>query len=390
MHVCIVHNEYGRVSGEEAVVQFVEQLLLSHGHRLSRLVRSSAEIPGMWLGEPRAFLSGIYNWSSRRAMRQLLARQRPDIVHVHNLYPLISPSVLDACRLAGVPVVMTVHNYRLTCPSGLHMVRGKVCEECLGGHEMRCVVNCCEGTVLKSLGYALRNLVARKAGLFLRNVTMYAVLTEFQRRRLIDAGYPAERIAVVPNAVASDGSEENGPLGSYVGFVGRVSPEKNIPALLYAAGKLPEIPFKIAGSLERMPWLRDAAPPNVEWLGHLDPAKLNEFYHQARCIVLPSACFEGFPSALAEAMLHGKPVICSRIGGLPEIVDEGVTGLLVEPGDSESLTAKIGFAWDHPELCVQWGGAGRVKSQREYTPNIYYERLMAVYAAAVRFGAGGV
>jgi glycosyltransferase involved in cell wall biosynthesis len=390
MHICIVHNEYGRFSGEEAVVEFIERLLLCHGHRLSLFVRSSAEIPRMRLGEPRAFFSGIYSWSSKRAMRQLLARQRPDIVHIHNLYPLISPSVLDACRRAGVPVVMTVHNYRLTCPNGLHMVRGKVCEECLGGHEMRCVVNRCEGTVLKSLGYALRNVVARKAALFRRNVTMYAVLTEFQRRRLIDAGYPGERIAVVPNAVAADGSEENSPLGSYVGFVGRVSPEKNIPALLRAAGRLPEIPFKIAGSLDRMPWLRDAAPANVEWLGHLDARELNEFYRQARCIVLPSTCFEGFPTVLVEAMLHGKPVICSRIGGLPEIVEENVTGLLVEPGDSESLRAKIGFAWEHPELCVQWGGAGRAKSQREYTPSSYYDRLMAVYAAAARFGAGGV
>lgn len=389
MHICVVHNEYGRFSGEEAVVEFMERLLLSHGHRLSLFVRSSAEIPRMWLGEPRAFFSGIYSWSSKRAMRELLARQRPDIVHVHNLYPLISPSVLDACRMAGVPVVMTVHNYRLTCPNGLHMVRGKVCEECLGGHEMRCVVNRCEGTVLKSLGYALRNVVARKAALFRRNVTMYAVLTEFQRRRLIDAGYPAERIAVVPNAVSPDGIEAIAPAGNYMGFVGRVSPEKNIPALLLAAGKLPHIPFKIAGSVDRMPWLRDGSPSNVEWLGHLDPANLNDFYRHARCILLPSTCFEGFPTVLVEAMLRGKPVICSRIGGLPEIVDDGVTGLLVEPGDSETLTAKIGYAWDHPELCHQWGAAGRAKSRREYTPQKYYDRLMAVFEQAIHFAVGG-
>jgi glycosyltransferase involved in cell wall biosynthesis len=389
MHVCMTHNAYGRFSGEEAVVRFIEQLLLAHGHRVTRFTRSSAEIPGMWLGEPRAFASGIYSWSSKRAMRRLLDRERPDVVHVHNLYPLISPSVLDACREAGVPVVMTVHNYRLTCPNGLHMVRGKVCEECLGGHEMRCVANRCEGTLLKSLGYALRNVVARKAGLFRRNVTMYAALTEFQRRRLIDAGYPAERIAVVPGAVASPGSEENAPLGQYVGFVGRVSPEKNIPALLFAAGKLPAIPFKIAGSVERMPWLRGEAPSNVEWLGHLDCGDLHEFYRQARCIVLPSTCFEGFPTVLAEAMLHGKPVICSRIGGLPEIVEDGVTGLLVEPGDAERLTEKIGFAWDHADRCIQWGGSGRAKAEREYSPSKYYQRLMTVYAAALRFGPGG-
>jgi glycosyltransferase involved in cell wall biosynthesis len=389
MRICIVHNQYGRFSGEEAVVQFVQHLLLDHGHEVSLLIRSSEEIPGMWLGKSRAFFSGIYNWSSKRSMRELLTRQRPDVVHVHNVYPLISPSVLDACHQAGVPVVMTVHNYRLTCPNGLHMVRGKVCEECLGGHEIRCVVNRCEGSFTKSMGYALRSYVARKAGLFLGNVTMYAVLTEFQRRRLIDAGYPAERIAVVPNAVSPDGIEAIAPAGNYMGFVGRVSPEKNIPALLLAAGKLPHIPFKIAGSVDRMPWLRDGSPSNVEWLGHLDPANLNDFYRHARCILLPSTCFEGFPTVLVEAMLRGKPVICSRIGGLPEIVDDGVTGLLVEPGDSETLTAKIGYAWDHPELCHQWGAAGRAKSRREYTPQKYYDRLMAVFEQAIHFAVGG-
>jgi glycosyltransferase involved in cell wall biosynthesis len=105
--------------------------------------------------------------------------------------------------------------------------------------------------------------------------------------------------------------------------------------------------------------------------------------------VLPSTCFEGFPTVLAEAMLHGKPVICSRIGGLPEIVEDGVTGLLVEPGDAERLTEKIGFAWDHADRCIQWGGSGRAKAEREYSPSKYYQRLMTVYAAALRFGPGG-
>jgi len=389
VRICLVHNQYGSFSGEEAVVEGLSGLLHAHGHEVYRFLRSSAEIPNMRLGKVRALLTGLHSPVSCRKMRQVLRERRPDVVHVHNVYPLISPSVLRICRRAGVAVVMTVHNYRLMCPNGLHLSRGEVCERCLGGREYWCVLRNCEGSLPKSLGYALRNWVARKRRMFLDNVTMYAALTEFQRQRLIAEGFPAERIAVIPNMVSATDGQVEPRLGDYVGYVGRISPEKGVAHLLSAARRLTDIAFKAAGSYDRMPHLPGDAPANFEFLGQLGAERLNGFYSQARMLVLPSTWFEGFPMTIAEAMVRGKPVVCSRIGGLQEIVDDGVTGLLFEPGNVEDLAEKIRYLWDRPDLCRKMGQAGREKVLREYLPEKYYERLMAVYEKALALGPGG-
>lgn len=365
------------------------RLLRERGHEVVEFVRSSAEIEHMRLGKARAFFSGVYSWLARRRMRNVLGETRPDIVHVHNVYPLISPSVLVECRRAGMPVVMTVHNYRLVCPNGLHLSRGEVCERCLGGREYWCVLRNCEGSLPKSIGYALRNWVARKRRAFLDNVTMYAALTEFQRQRLIAEGFPAERIAVIPNMAGGDGHAAGGAAGDYVAYAGRISPEKGVTHLLSAARRLSDIAFKAAGGYDRMPHLPGEAPANFEFLGHLGTERLNGFYSQARMLVLPSTWFEGFPMTIAEATVRGKPVVCSRIGGLPEIVDDGATGLLFEPGNAADLAEKIRYLWDRRDLCRRMGEAGREKALREYSPEKYYERLMAVYQRAIALGPGG-
>jgi glycosyltransferase involved in cell wall biosynthesis len=383
MKVLLIHNCYGRFSGEEAVVAAQEKLLTDNGHEVTSFERSSAEIPAMKLGKLRALSSGLHSSSSCKAVRAMLRRRRPDVVNVHNVYPLISPSVLKVCRDEGVPVVMTVHNYRLICPNGLFMTQDEICHRCAGGREYWCLLRNCEGSLAKSFGYALRNWVARKRRAFLDNVTMFMALTEFQRQQLISEGYPAERIAVVPNMTSIEKNSVDGELGEYVAFVGRVSPEKGIATLRQAAESLPDVPMRAAGSYEGNEHLADGGPASLEFLGQLEHNSLDPFYANSRIVVLPSVCYEGFPMILPEAMLHGKPVIASRIGGIPEIVDDGVTGLLFEPGNAEDLAEKIRYLWDRPELCRRMGQAGREKVLREYTPQRYYERLMAVYEKAI-------
>ena len=162
MNIVSVHNAYAKFSGEEAVVQNIRRLLEENGHKVFPFMRSSAEIPRMWLGNERAFFSGIYSWSSKNALRRCLEEFKPDIVHVQNVFPLISPSVLGECRRFGVPVVMTTHNFRLICPNGLFMTDGEVCEKCSGGREYWCVLRNCQRNLFKSFGYALRNYVSRK------------------------------------------------------------------------------------------------------------------------------------------------------------------------------------------------------------------------------------
>jgi glycosyltransferase involved in cell wall biosynthesis len=383
VHILLVHNAYGKVSGEEIVVESIRALLEENGHRVSTFFRGSDELEGKTLGQAKAFFTGIYNVTSKLEMRRRLREDRPDVVHVHNLFPLISPSVLGECRRAGVPVVMTVHNYRLVCPNGLHLLNGQVCEKCVGGREYQCALNRCEGGRLKSLGYAIRNTVARKFRMFRDNVTMYAALTDFQRRRLIVAGFPADRIVVIPNMVKDVPVAANdvGP-GDYVGYIGRISHEKGIPTLLAAAAALPHVKFRAAGETSRMPHFVAQAPSNFEFVGHLNPKQLFDFYRQSRMIVLTSTCFEGFPTVLVEAMLHGKPVVCSQIGGLPEIVDNGRTGLLFTPGNPGDLATKIETIWSAGELARQMGQSGHQKATEQYNKVQYYSKLMSTYASA--------
>ncbi len=389
MRPLLIHNAYGRFSGEEAVVQSVVALLRENGREVVEFSRSSEEIPGRRLGKLRALASGVHCGASCRAVRRMLRRHRPDVVNVHNVYPLISPSVLKVCRDEGVPVVMTVHNYRLICPNGLFMTRGEVCHRCAGGREYWCVLRNCLGSVAKSSGYALRNWAARKRRAFLDNVTMYMALTEFQRQQLISEGFPADRIAVVPNMTSAEAVPAGTELGEYVGFVGRISPEKGIGTLCEAARSMTDVPIHAAGGYEGNEGLLAAAPASVEFLGQLDRDRLESFYAGSRAVVLPSVCYEGFPNVVLEAGIRGKPVICSRIGGLPEIVEDGVTGLLFEPGNAEDLASKIRYLWERPALCRQMGQAGREKVLREYTPEKYYERFMSVCERAMSLGPGG-
>jgi glycosyltransferase involved in cell wall biosynthesis len=386
--ILVVHNAYRRFSGEEAAVETQMKVLGARGHRILSFPTNVTDLETGPLSKARAFFSGIYSLASKRMMQQLLREYSQDIVHIHNLFPWISPSILPECRRAGVPVVMTVHNYRLVCPNGLHMPKGRheVCEKCCGGREYWCVLRNCEQSYWKSLGYVARTYTARRFGFFRKNITVLVCLTQFQRQRLIAEGYPEDRLQVIPNTYGADVEiqKEQSTPGCFVAYVGRISPEKGIELLLSAAERLRAIPFHLAGNYDAMPDLVGNAPANVSFLGNLDRKHVADFYGRSRFVILCSTCFEGFPMTVVEAMAHGRPVIASRIGGIPEIVDDGVTGLLFTPGDVNELTEKVRYLWGRPDLCRQMGQAGREKALREYSPEKYYERLMAIYEEATR------
>ncbi len=367
------------------MVSQIERLLRDHGHDVFPYYRSTTELEGMRWGKARAFFSGVYSPASRRHMARLLRETRPDLVQVQNLYPLISPSVLLAARDLGIPVVMRCANYRLVCPNGLLLSAGQICERCRAGGEWWCILRNCEGSLPKSMGYALRSWAARKYRLFHDQVYAYICLTEFQKSRLMAHGFPGERLAVIPNMTTSIPPEPERP-GDFVGYAGRISPEKGIPTLLAAARRLPRIPFQGAGSMAPTSNFAAEAPPNLRFSGHLAEEALHRFYRDSRLLVMPTIWFETFGLVLIEAMAHAKPVIASRIAGIPEIVDEGVSGLLFEPGNAEDLAQKIQYLWERPGLCRRMGQAGREKVLREYSPQRYYTRLMAVYRQAMECG----
>ncbi len=386
----MVHNHYGAPSGEEIQFDHIVHLLECNGHEVRLFTRTSAAIPTMRLGKLRAFCSGIYSSDSRQAITHLIRDFRPDVILVKNLFPLISPAVLPICRRMGVPVVMLVANYRLMCPSGLHMSRGKPCDKCLGGREYNCVVSNCEGSVFKSAGYAMRSTVARVAGFYRKNVSAYVCASRFLRDRMIEAGYDRSKLHLIPNVVPEFAGDESDSTGDYVGYVGRISREKGVHVLLEAARRCPQIRFRLAGRIAPGFDLPNPLPPNVELAGFINGADLDAFYRDARFILSTSECYETFGMSVGEAMQRGKAVIVSRIGVFPEFVQENVTGLLFESGNAADLAEKVEWLWERPDKCTELGRAGRTWARREYSPQMYYSRLTNVCRAVIsRQTAGG-
>lgn len=380
MRTLIVHNAYGKYSGEEAVVDVVRHVLEGHGQEVAMFRRSSEELADSFLGKVRGFACGIYSPSGVRGLRDALKRESPNVVNVHNVYPLISPAALFECKKAGVPVVMTVHNYRLVCPTGLFMRGGAPCEVCLEkGNEWGCVKYNCEGSFGKSAGYALRNYVARCTEAFMECVDIFSCITDFQRTKLIEAGFPEKKLRVNPNFLdvrLKEHREFN--TGAYVAYCGRLSFEKGYDQLIAAARLLPDVQFKFAGAI------RDSANlpslPNVEYLGHISGDVFSQFIQDARAIVMPSRCYEGFPMAILEAAAQGKPCIGPDHGGFTEIIGKGSTaiGRLFRPGDVEDLANQVKHLWENPEECEALGRKAFSKLQTEYSSERFYERFMAI------------
>jgi len=385
MRILYVHNDYASTSGEEHAAESLVNLLRQHGHEVAWFRRSSAGLHRSPIRKAQALLAGIYNPYAARAIEAMLDEFRPDIVQVQNLYPLISTSIFQPIRQRRIPVVMRCPNYRIFCPNGRHLVNGRVCNKCAGlGREIWCVIHNCEGSLLKSLGYAARNTWARLTRRILDGVDVFIVQSEFQRQVFAARGISADRIEVVPGMAPDVAGSPEMSTGEGVAFVGRISPEKGIETLVEAARIVPDIPFAVAGDDAGLPGIRQAAPANVRWHGFLRGEQLTDLYRSSRIVVVPSRWYEGFPNVIVQAMMMGRPVICSNIGGLPEIVDAGDTGLLFETDNVSDLARKIRYLYERPALCRTMGAAGRVKALREYSAQACHQRLMAAFEKACR------
>jgi len=383
MKVIQVNNFHRILGGSDVVATATAELLRRRGHEVLWLPRDSRDLGIGLLGKVRAFLCGIYSISACREMEKMLRDNPPDVVHVHELFPFISPWILDVCQRRDVAVVMSCHNYRLTCPTAHHFFRDAPCELCAGGREYWCLLKNCRGNVFESAAYALRSMTARKLGLFTKNVTLFLALSESIKHNLVGAGCRKERIYVLPNFVSIPNSAINASRGTYFAFVGRVSPEKGIDTLL-AAAEHTKLPVRFAGDYSLMADTVETAPANTIFMGFVKRGDLDFFYRGARCLILPSTCFEVNPLVVCEAMSYGLPVIASRIGGIPELVEDGKTGLLFEPGNPKELSSKMKLLWESPDLCKQMGQAGREKVVREYKEDVYYKGLIAIYRKALQ------
>lgn len=383
MKILIIHNKYGKYSGEEAVVDAQIALLKTKGHQVITYFRSSEELETISNGKVKAFFTAFYNKKVINEIKSLINNEKPNIVHVHNLYPIISPAILPEIKKMGIPIAITIHNYRLLCPNGLFFTNGSICEKCTGfGKEFNCITNNCESSIFKSTGYALRNLWARTNKYYLNNIDAYLCLTEFQKNKLVDNNFDAKKCFVIPNMYSKNIQDVDYHIKDrhYIAFAGRISPEKGIPLLLEVAKRLPQLEFHIAGKMRDGYKDELQIPKNVILRGMLNTEEMKTFYANARLYLHTSICYEGFPMVFPEAMAYKLPIIAPKMAGYPEIAEDEFNGMLFESNNPESLTNVILSIWNDEDKLSRLGLNGFNKMKEQYNAEAYFKLLESCYS----------
>lgn len=378
VRVLVVHNAYRQYGGEDAVVAAERDLLTSHGHEVLTYTRHNDEIGGLSVLPLAA--GSVWSQRTTNDLRAMFAASRPDVIHVHNTVSLISPSVYWVAAEAGIPVVQTLHNFRLMCPQAMFLRDGKVCEDCLGNVPWRGAVRrCYRGSLAQSTVLAAGITVHRALGTWRHKISRYIALNRFCRDKFIEGGLPAERIMIKPNFV-DVAAPPDVPREGFL-FVGRLSRDKGIDVLAQALCGAPDLSIAIAGTGPE----EHLVPPGaqVRRLGALAGGQVIEAMSRATALVMPSVWYENYPRVLVEAYACGLPVIASRIGAFEELVDDGVTGLLFEVGDPADLAAKLRWAATHPEAMREMGRAARARYEATMTALANYRMLMDIYASAI-------
>lgn len=390
MKIVIVHNAYQHAGGEDAVVRAEVDLLRQEGHKVSEYLRHNDEIrPGGVLSRMALGCKTVWSSASRKQLSRLLRDQKPDLVHFHNTFPLISPAAYYSCRDLGIPVVQTLHNFRLLCPAATFFRDGKVCEECLHRSRWQAVRHACYRDS-RSATCAVTAMIQIHGWLNTWNelVSSYVVLSEYSRQKFLAGGLPARKMTVKPNFVLPDpGVGARGNKQEFAIFVGRISEEKGIRTLLQAWKGVRTGVLVILGDgplrAELTEETRRMGIANVQWEGRLPQASVFELVQRARVLVVPSECYENFPMTIAEAYACGTPVIASRLGAMQELVHDGETGLQFTPGDSDDLASKLEWAFSRPDKMSEMGRRARSEYEAKYTAKHNYMALLNIYGQAI-------
>lgn len=391
MRVLILHNLYQLAGGEDAVVKAEQELLEERGHPVKVLLADNKSINTL-RGRATAAAGVVYSFSARRRVAEAIAEFAPDVVHVHNFFPLWSPSIYDACRAAAIPVVQTLHNYRLACPGALFFRDGRVCEECLGrSFPWPSVLHgCYRSSRMQSAATATMLGVHRVVGTWHQKVNAFIALTSFQRAKLEQAGLPGAKIHVKPNFVPDPGVKGRLEASPYALYVGRISEEKGIAVVVDAYIRYSlNVPLKVVGEGPALDSLRARVieaglERTIEFLGRRERSEIDLLMRGARFLVFPSVWYEGFPMTIAEAFASGLPVMASNIGGLPEIIENGVSGWSVSAGDAEAWGAAIATAWADPREAAYRGLAARHGYERFYSPDANLTQLIGIYESVIK------
>lgn len=384
MKILLCHNFYQQPGGEDQSFAAEAALLEAHGHQVLRFTRHNEAIDRM--GRLEVARRTLWNRDTFHALRALIRRERPAVMHCTNIFPLISPAAYHAARAEGVPVVQSLRNYRLFCLNACFLRNDRVCEDCLNHAAPWPGVRhaCYRSSRTASAVVAAMLCWHRARKTWTRMVDRHFTLTEFSRRKFIEGGLPPEQVAVMPDFIDGDPGPGSGR-GGYAVFVGRLSPEKGLKTLLAAWARLGDrLPLKIVGDGPQADFVQSAAAngTGIEWLGRKSPQEVFALLGEAACLVMPSICYETFGRTIIEAYAKGTPVVASRRGTMAELVREGRTGVLFEPGDPGDLAATVRCRLDAPG---EFGGmrrAARQEFEEKYTAETNYRSLMTIYAEA--------
>ncbi|MEU7072178.1 glycosyltransferase [Streptomyces narbonensis] len=398
MHVLVVHNRYSSAqpSGENRVVDEEVGLLRAAGHRVDVFERRSDDIAARsLLGKAAVPVLVPWNPAVRTELTARLRAERPDVVHVHNVFPLLSPAVLAACADAGVPVVATLHNYTQVCPPGTLHRDGRPCTECVGSATALPAVRhgCYRNSRLATVPLAVSLSVNRRR--WWSGVERFFCISAAQRDVLVRSGMPPERLAVKHNFVPEPGTAR-AEAGEHLLFLGRLAETKGVRLLMTAWDAIAAdggvgVPLVIAGAgpLESEVSAWAAGRADVRYVGLYDPAQCRRAVARSVAVVAPSMSLETFGLVVAEAMAAGVPAVAAAHGAFVELVDDGVTGLLHEPGDAASLAARLRRIATDPARNREMGLAARRRYERDFSPAVGLERLVEEYRAAIAGWSGG-
>lgn len=386
MRVLLIHNRYRRPGGEDEMARREHRLLLDAGHTpiLHEVTNDDFRGP---LAALRVAVALPYSKRAHSRIAQVLADTMPDVVHLHNIFPLLTPSILDACAQARLPVVHTLHNYRLLCANGLLFRDSAPCELCIAGSPYTSVrYGCYRGSRLGSLAVARMLSIHRRRMTWQTKVDRYIALTSFGKALFVRAGLPADKICVKPNFTPSlPVHARRGAIADYALFVGRLTPQKGVGVLLAAWQEMP-IDLHVVGSGPLSDAVKRAAAANsrIQYLGHLDRREVDNELAAAAFLVFPSLSYETFGLALIEALAQGTPIVASRIGAAAEIVHDGETGLHFTPDDPSDLAEKAAWLAKHPAARATMGERGYRDFLRHYTAERNLAVLLNTYAEAQR------
>ena len=385
MKVLHVYNAPRSGGGSVIATRMTIAELRRRGTEVHEFMRDSSTIHASTISAVRTAFTALTGVSVVREFEKELERVQPNLVHINELFPLITPQILPICASSGVPVVMSVDDYHLTCPARNHFRAGDVCTDCLGGREWNAIRHNCKNSLPESIVAAAYNYRFRKKRHYADTVAHYITPSEFTRNWLYDQlAVPEASVSVIPLPVEIPNNPTDASAGDYIAFAGRVVPEKGVKLFLDSAErcrKIRDIPVRFARAehffqtVELPEWAEVHILP--------DRAALADFYRGARMLVVPSQWFETFGMVGAEAMSHGVPIIVSRLGAVAELVDEGVDGLAFEPGNARDLASKILELWDDPHRCQQMGEAARLKASTTWSLERHGEMMTSLYKRVI-------